>query len=115
MELTRENLESLVRDFTVSNGNKQGWMIFLGDHLFVSTRQKKKIFAKKAHALSSLRACVEWPIKGMIRKQLIDNGIPSDEVYKYYEYQHAWDNFIKNGTKSGFIQIVELNGNSLYY
>lgn len=106
MELTRKELDDIVAYHTTC-GDKKGYTIFLDGHQFVSSK-RKRVFAKRSHAMSSLRASIEWTIRGFVRRHLNELGVDPREIYKHDDFVHAWDNFVRQATELGFLQIVEL-------
>lgn len=106
MELTNQELDRLVGYYT-TQPTRSGFIAYLGGHQFRS-KNGKMVFPSKKNLMLSLRANLIYTIEAIIGRRLEASGISSYDKYRHPDYVNAYDNFLKQATETGFLQIVEL-------
>lgn len=104
MELTKQELDKIVEIHTIPGNNSRGFVAYLGGHQFRSSN-RKTVFPKKRFLMSSLRYNLEYTVRAFIGRHLSSIG---SNKWNNPDYVNAWDNFLKQATETGFLQIVEL-------
>lgn len=109
-------------DWTVSDFNEatkyykvppkpEGYIAFLGDKQFKSSGQKT-VFKSIGVLKQSLRYCLDYSVKEVVRKKLIGMGVSGSDIHRHPWYEKAYENFFDQALKSGYLRIVELKANS---
>lgn len=106
MELTKQELDKLVEWHTTQLPHS-GFIAYLGGHLFRSSKGRT-VFSAKRNLMLSLRATLEYSIKASIGRRLESSGMTPHDRYRHPDYINAYDNFLRQTTETGFLQIVEL-------
>lgn len=109
MELTTKDFEHITR-YWVTEPKPQGYIAYLGDKQFKSSGSKT-VFKSIGVLKQSLRYALEYQVKEVMRKKLIEGGVLERDLYDIPEYQHAYESFFEQATKSGYLKIVELTAN----
>lgn len=109
MDFTTKDFEYITR-YSVTEPKPQGFIAYLGDKQFKSTGSKT-VFKSIGVLKQSLRYSLEYQVKQTAREKLIESGVPEGDLYSTPEYQHAYEIFFEQVTKSNWLKIVELTAN----
>ena len=106
MKFSTEEYEKIVLGNTLPK-DQTGFIVLLGGKMFKS-RSGKSLFRERRYALSSLCNSLKWGVRGIVREKLMTLGMTNKEISDDSEYLRSWENFVKQATADGFLQIVEL-------
>lgn len=109
MEFTIDDFKYITRYRSIEP-KPQGYIAYLGDKQFQSTGSKT-VFKSIGILKQTLRYSLEYQVKEVMRKKLIEGGVLERDLYSIPEYQHAYESFFEQAMKSGYLKIVELTAN----
>lgn len=107
MHYDKEELERIIKYFTIAPGDNKAYAILINGHRFRGS-SGKTVWPEIRNAKLALNNAISGYVERMVKEQLIESGINKEVVTTNPEYRNAYKNFLDWALKTGWIEIVEL-------